>query len=50
MAWIGIGYRRELASWIDYVVKSGRVLPKPQPKDLEDLKRRLDAVMKPLAS
>ena len=38
----------ELASWIDGTVKTNQVLPKPQPKDLEDLKQRLDEVMEPL--
>jgi hypothetical protein len=37
----------ELASWIDGAVKTNRVVGKPQPKDLQDLERRLDAVMQP---
>jgi hypothetical protein len=40
----------DLASWIDGAVKAGRVLPRPQARDLEDLKRRLDEVMEPLSS
>ena len=40
----------ELASWIDAAVKTGQVLPKPQPKDLQNLKQRLDDVMEPLPS
>jgi len=40
----------ELASWIDGAVKADRVIPRPQPEDLQHLKRRLDAVMEPLAS
>jgi hypothetical protein len=35
----------ELASWIDQVVKRGQVIGKPEV--LEELKRRLDAVMEP---
>ena len=40
----------DLASWLDAAVKAGRILPKPQPEDLQNLKQRLDASMKPLAS
>jgi len=40
----------ELASWIDGAVKTGQVIGKPQPEDLEHLKQRLDAVMQPLPS
>jgi hypothetical protein len=40
----------ELASWVDGAVKTGRVLPKPKPEDLQHLKQRLDAVMQPLPS
>jgi hypothetical protein len=39
----------ELASWIDGAVMAGQVLPKPQPQDLHDLRKRLDEVMQPLA-
>jgi len=39
----------ELASWVDGAVKAGQVLPKPQPEDLQNLKQRLDEVMKPLS-
>jgi len=40
----------DLASWIDMAVKTGQVLPKPQPQDLQNLKQRLDEVMEPLPS
>jgi hypothetical protein len=40
----------ELVSWIDSAVKTGQVIGKPQPQDLEQLKQRLDAVMEPLPS
>lgn len=40
----------ELASWIDRAVKTGQVLAKPQPEDLQNLKQRLDEVMQPLPS
>jgi hypothetical protein len=39
-----------LASWIDHAVKADGVTAKPNSKDLESLKRRLDAVMAPLPS
>lgn len=38
----------ELASWIDGVVKTNRVIGKPC--DLRELRKRLDAVMEPLPS
>lgn len=44
-----IGGDHELASWIDAAVKAGQVLPKPQPEDLEQLRKRLDEAMQPLA-
>lgn len=40
----------ELASWIDRAVKTGQVIGKPRPKDLDELTQRLDAVMQPLLS
>jgi hypothetical protein len=40
----------ELASWIDRAARTGQVLPKPQPEDLQNLKQRLDEVMQPLPS
>lgn len=40
----------ELASWIARAARTGQVLPKPQPEDLQDLKQRLDEVMEPLPS
>ena len=40
----------ELASWVDNVVKTDRVTATPNPKDLDRLKERLDAVMEPLPS
>jgi len=36
----------EQASWVDLIVKQGRVIGKPEL--LEELKKRLDAVMVPL--
>ena len=36
----------ERASWVDLIVKQGRVIGKPEL--LEELKKRLDAVMAPL--
>lgn len=38
-----------LASWIDGAVKANRVIPTPEPEDLERLKQRLDEVMEPLS-
>jgi len=38
----------DLACWIDQAVKTDRVLPKPSPQDLEELRKRLDEVMEPL--
>ena len=40
----------ELASWIDNAVKTDRVIAKPNPKDLDRLRERLDAAMQPLPS
>jgi hypothetical protein len=40
----------ELASWLDLVVKTDRVIATPKPEDLDRLKQRLDAVMEPLPS
>jgi hypothetical protein len=40
----------ELASWIDHAVKTEGVTAKPNPRDLDSLKQRLDAVMVPLLS
>jgi hypothetical protein len=45
-----LGGDHELASWIDRAVKTGQVLPTPQPKDLQNLKQRLDEVLEPLPS
>jgi len=38
----------ELASWIDNAVKTDRIIATPDPKDLDRLKQRLDAVMETL--
>jgi hypothetical protein len=40
----------EVAFWIDGAVKTGLVIGKPKPEDLESLKQRLDDVMEPLPS